>query len=145
MTRRTRTRANVAVDRYCAHAAGCSPCAAQSPRCAIGQRLALDASAACTDAGLNVAAEVASRREGRTPKAKRARRLTPEQAASLARIEAAHAEARAIVATGKCPTCGEVLKRNLSITGWWQCAQLGAVNFRKDPSRPSCDFQCFTE
>jgi hypothetical protein len=64
---------------------------------------------------------------------------------SLVRIAVAHAEAKAIVATGQCPTCGDALKRNLSLAGWWQCAQLGAVGFRKDPSRPSCNFQCFTE
>lgn len=57
----------------------------------------------------------------------------------------AFAEARAIVSTGKCPTCGETLKRNLSLSGWYQCVQFGAVGFRKDPSKPSCNFQTFTE
>lgn len=36
-----------------------------------------------------------------------------------ARIEAAQAETRAVVATGKCPTCSAGLRQNLSITGWW--------------------------
>ena len=62
-----------------------------------------------------------------------------------AKCEARHAEARKVVATGKCPTCGESLRRNPSMAGWWQCAQLGAEGFRKDPSRPSCSFQTFTE
>lgn len=66
-------------------------------------------------------------------------------AASKARIEAAHAETRAVVATGKCPTCGAGLKRNLSLTGWWQCEQLGAEGFRKDATKPSCSWQGFTE
>jgi hypothetical protein len=52
---------------------------------------------------------------------------------------------RAIVAGGKCPRCGEGLRRNLALTGWWQCAQYGAEQFRKDPTRPSCSFQTFAE
>ena len=55
------------------------------------------------------------------------------------------AEARTVVASGKCPTCGAGLRRNLSIAGWWQCEQYGAEGFRKDSSKPSCNFQCFTE
>ena len=55
------------------------------------------------------------------------------------------AEARAIVATGTCPTCGAKLKANLSLAGWWQCEQFGAVGFRKNPAAPSCNFQTFTE
>ena len=61
------------------------------------------------------------------------------------RIEKAHAEAREIVATGVCPVCGAALKRNLALTGWVQCEQYGAPGFRKDPSKPACPFQCFTE
>jgi ssDNA-binding Zn-finger/Zn-ribbon topoisomerase 1 len=52
---------------------------------------------------------------------------------------------RAIVATGKCPDCGEELKRNLALAGWWQCAQFGSAQFRKNPNKESCNFQCFTE
>ena len=55
------------------------------------------------------------------------------------------AEARRIVATGKCPMCGEVLRRNSSMAGWWQCAQSGAEQFRKDPSKPSCNWYTFTQ
>src|SRR6266404_347529 len=53
------------------------------------------------------------------------------------------AEARAIVAGGKCPRCGRPIRRNNSMTGWWQCSQLGAVGFRADASLPSCDWQTF--
>jgi hypothetical protein len=55
------------------------------------------------------------------------------------------ADAVAVVRTGVCPTCGAKLVRNLSMSGWWQCEQLGAVRFRKDPSKPSCSWQVFTE
>jgi ribosomal protein L37AE/L43A len=68
-----------------------------------------------------------------------------EKAAIAARREAQYAEARRIVATGTCPQCGTKLRRNLSLTGWWQCAQLGAEGFRLDSSKPSCSFQTFTE
>ena len=61
------------------------------------------------------------------------------------RLDALRTEARAIVRTGKCPRCGAALRRNLSLSGWWQCEQLGAEGFRKDASRPSCSFDCFTE
>ena len=64
---------------------------------------------------------------------------------SKRRIEEAQAQTRAVVASGKCPKCNAGLKRNLSITGWWQCEQLGAVGFRKDASQPSCSWQGFTE
>lgn len=66
-------------------------------------------------------------------------------AENKARMAAQYAEAEAVVATGKCPVCGRPLRRNLSLTGWWQCSQLGAVGFRADASKPSCDFQTFTE
>lgn len=54
-------------------------------------------------------------------------------------------ENKAIVSKGKCPTCGATLRQNLSLTGWWQCSQFGADTHRLDPSKPACDFQCFTE
>lgn len=62
-----------------------------------------------------------------------------------ARIAMAHAATRAIVATGKCPDCGAPLRCNLSLTGWWQCSQLGAEGFRADSSKPPCGWQGFTE
>lgn len=61
------------------------------------------------------------------------------------RMAELQAEAQAVVSTGKCPTCGAGLRRNLSIAGWWQCDQYGAEGFRKDDSKPSCNFQCFTQ
>lgn len=68
-----------------------------------------------------------------------------QREASKIRIEAAHAETRIVVASGKCPDCGAGLSRNLGLTGWWQCEQLGAVNFRKDSTKPACHWQGFTE
>lgn len=56
----------------------------------------------------------------------------------------ARAETQAIVATGRCPTCGAALKRNLSLTGWWQCEQFGADGFRADSTKPPCNWQGFT-
>lgn len=64
---------------------------------------------------------------------------------SDARIAQAHAETQAVVDSGRCPLCGSGLRRNLSLTGWWQCAQFGAVGFRLDASKPSCEWQGFTE
>lgn len=61
------------------------------------------------------------------------------------RIEAARAETRRVVATGTCPFCGARVRRNWSLTGWWQCEQLGADTHRKDPTKPSCSWQGFTE
>lgn len=52
--------------------------------------------------------------------------------------------ARIIVANNKCPKCGRRLKHNGSIFGWWQCEQFGAPQFRAEPDKPSCNFQCFT-
>ena len=59
------------------------------------------------------------------------------------KLKKIYEENKQIVLIGKCPECGEVLKRNLSLAGWYQCAQLGAEGFRKDSSKPSCSFQCF--
>ena len=52
---------------------------------------------------------------------------------------------RQIVEKGTCPTCGAGLRRNSSMRGWWQCEQFGAEGFRKDGTKPSCNFQTFTE
>jgi hypothetical protein len=59
------------------------------------------------------------------------------------RIAAAKAATAAVVATGKCPHCSAKLRRNLSITGWWQCEQLGAVGFRADANKAPCEWQGF--
>lgn len=64
---------------------------------------------------------------------------------SKARIEKAQAETRAIVATGKCPHCGSGIRRNMAMTGWYQCEQYGAEGFRKDSTKPACSWQGFTE
>ena len=79
--------------------------------------------------------------------AKAQARATKKQAAaaSAARLEAIHAEVWQVVKSGKCPTCGRKLRNNLSITGWWQCSQLGAVGFRAEADQPSCDWQGFTQ
>lgn len=78
-----------------------------------------------------------------TANTKRAETIARNKA-QKARMDAAYAEADRIVATGKCPDCGRKLRRNLSLTGWHQCEQLGAVGFRKDADQPSCNFQTFT-
>lgn len=68
-----------------------------------------------------------------------------QELARTARIAAGHMEAQAALASGKCPTCGAGVRRNLSLTGWVQCDQFGAEGFRKDSSKPSCSWQGFTE
>jgi ribosomal protein L37AE/L43A len=77
-------------------------------------------------------------------KEEKAQRKTQREA-QKARIEKAQAEARTIVVTGVCPQCGKPLRRNLSLSGWWQCEQFGAVGWRKSSELPPCSFQCFTE
>ena len=74
-----------------------------------------------------------------------ARHLSECRQCNRARNEARRAEARKIVATGKCPACGAALRRNLALAGWYQCSQFGAEQFRADSSKPSCSFQIFTE
>ena len=68
-----------------------------------------------------------------------------ERTAQVERIRAAHAQAVAEVATGRCPSCGAGIHRNMSLTGWWQCDRFGAPGFRRDPNGPSCNWQVFTE
>ena len=60
--------------------------------------------------------------------------------------EASYAEAERIVATGKCPDCGNELIRNLALTGWWQCAGYASPGFRKPghENDAKCGFQIFT-
>ncbi len=59
---------------------------------------------------------------------------------SDARIAEAQTAARLVVATGKCPRCGSKLRRNLSVTGWWQCEQVGAVGFRARAADAPCSW-----
>lgn len=63
------------------------------------------------------------------------------------RMRKIHEENMAIVQTGKCPRCGQPLKRNLALTGWWQCVCYASLPMRdpKYKDLPSCDFQCFVE
>jgi hypothetical protein len=73
-------------------------------------------------------------------------RITKAQKSEIrAKSEARYAAAREVVRAGKCPQCGAGLRRNLSITGWWQCEQYGASGFRKSSVLPPCSFQTFTE
>jgi hypothetical protein len=66
-----------------------------------------------------------------------------ERKAQEARVATAKAATAAVVATGCCPHCGAKLRRNWSLTGWWQCEQFGAVGFRKDPNKAACEWQGF--
>jgi hypothetical protein len=66
------------------------------------------------------------------------------KACSIAKSDLRYAAVRTIVAAGICPTCGSKLRRNLALTGWWQCAQYGAEGFRADSSKPACSWQDFT-
>ncbi len=45
-----------------------------------------------------------------------------------------HAETAAVVQTGNCPLCGSGLRRNLALTGWWQCDRIAQ----------GCSWQGFT-
>lgn len=68
----------------------------------------------------------------------------PRKGTHAARMEAVFAAVEAVVATGVCPDCGAPLRRNLSLTGWWQCSQHGAPGFRADATRAPCSWQGFT-
>ncbi len=61
------------------------------------------------------------------------------------KMESIHAAVKAVVALGRCPDCGRGLRRNTSMTGWWQCEQNGAEQFRKFPTEPPCSWQGFTQ
>lgn len=73
-----------------------------------------------------------------------ARITKAEKVEASRKAEARRAEAIAQVQTGKCPQCGACLRRNSSMTGWYQCEQYGAPGFRKDAAKPSCSWQTFT-
>lgn len=60
-------------------------------------------------------------------------------------IRAAEQETARIVASGICPSCGSQIKRNLALSGWYQCVQFGAVGFRREANKPQCNWQGFTE
>jgi hypothetical protein len=77
--------------------------------------------------------------------ARRTKKLSPEQIASNERIAKAQAEAQDALRSNCCPTCGRKVTRNLSITGWVQCSQFGAVGFRADANAAPCGWQGFTQ
>jgi hypothetical protein len=60
------------------------------------------------------------------------------------RVAAGRLQASNALRDNRCPTCGGPVRQNLSLTGWVQCAQFGAVGFRLDANRPACDWQGFT-
>ena len=62
----------------------------------------------------------------------------------MARIEESKRKAREVVATGRCPECGQPLVRNSALAGWWQCSGYGAEGFRV-AGATHCSFQTFTE
>ncbi len=66
------------------------------------------------------------------------------KAENEAKRQARHAEVAKAIEVG-CPECGAKIRRNLSMTGWWQCSQLGAEGFRADSSKPSCSWQTFAD
>jgi len=67
------------------------------------------------------------------------------KACSQARLDKCHAEAQAIVITGRCPKCSDKLERNLALSGWWQCANYGNRRLRNGRAdNPDCSFQTFT-
>jgi hypothetical protein len=59
-----------------------------------------------------------------------------ERKAFRARQAQLRTEGLAVVATGRCPCCGQGIHQNLSITGWWQCDGYGADGFRKNGATP---------
>lgn len=69
------------------------------------------------------------------------------KACHVAKIWALCSKAKAIVAGGKCPDCSLPLRRNIALTGWYQCAAYGSPAYRAAEFRnaPPCLFQCFTE
>lgn len=82
-----------------------------------------------------------------TTQTERARKMAErkaEKAAHVAHMARIHAETTAVVLTGKCPQCGSKLRRNLALTGWWQCEQYGAVGFRARSEDAACSWQGFT-
>lgn len=62
-----------------------------------------------------------------------------------ARLEAIRQQTREIVLDGTCPNCGSGLRRNLALTGWWQCEQFGTEQFRARPEDAQCSWQGFTQ
>ena len=83
-------------------------------------------------------------RDHMTPAEKRADTKRRHAEGRIAQ-QARYREVAAIVATGRCPQCGSQVKRNLALTGWWQCSQFGSDGFRADSSKPQYSWQGFAE
>ena len=66
-----------------------------------------------------------------------------EQIAHKSRMDRLRAEVQSVVDTGICPCCGAKLRRNISLSGWWQCEQYGSEGFRKNSALPACSWQGF--
>lgn len=71
--------------------------------------------------------------------ANRCRKCSAERSARI------HAETLAVVLADSCPQCGSAIRRNSSLTGWFQCEQYGADSHRARPLDPQCSWQGFTE
>jgi hypothetical protein len=61
-----------------------------------------------------------------------------------ARRDEAKAVTMAAIEAGKCPTCGAGICHQTQINDWWMCEQYGGEQFRKDPDKPRCSWQGFT-
>lgn len=60
------------------------------------------------------------------------------------RMQAERLKAAEALRDNRCPTCGGPVRQNNAMTGWVQCAQFGARQFRFCPDRPECTWQGFT-
>ena len=60
------------------------------------------------------------------------------------RIAHARNQAQSAINENRCPVCGGSVRLNTTLDGWVTCAQRGAVGFRKDPTKPACDWNGFT-
>jgi hypothetical protein len=71
--------------------------------------------------------------------------LSRRQSAAQMRMAATRLQAADALKNNRCPTCSATVRQNLALTGWVQCSQFGAPEFRMNPNRPACDWQGFTE
>lgn len=62
------------------------------------------------------------------------------KACEAARSTQLRTEGLAQIQSGRCPNCGQPIRRNLAITDWFQCAGYGAEGFRDAGSKP-CSWQ----
>jgi hypothetical protein len=77
-------------------------------------------------------------------KAERAAKAAERKASAERRIQSLIRN-KAILVGRVCPVCGCGLRRNMSMTGWWQCNALGAVGFQTGDGigKTPCHFQFF--